>query len=117
MRAHLNLPLFLLVTLVFLWCVVLPFIWAFNMAQFLNAGYWEMLNFYIPELVVGGVVLICLPVLFLRRRFAVVGFVFAALLAPVLKFTIGSPSDSWPLSILLLLLLSWRLHVFTTRQA
>ena len=117
MRTRLSFPFISLVTIVIVWCVVLPFIWASNWSQFLKISYWETLSYYIPELVVGALVLVCLPMVLLRHHFAVIVLVCAAVLAPVLTFTIGSLSGLWPLSVLLLLLLSWRLHVLITRHA
>ena len=117
MRTRLGFPFLLFVALVAVWCVVFPFIWAFNLGHSLKIGYWEMLGFYIPELVVGAVFLVCLPMVFLQRRIAVIGLVLAAILVPVLKLTIGSPGNVWPLTPLLLLFLSWRLHVLISQHA
>lgn len=119
MRVRLGIPFILLIAIVVIWCAVLPFIWTSYWSQFLKMSYWETLSFFIPELVVGALVLVCLPMALLRHRFAVIAPICAAVLAPVLKFTIGSLSDLWALSgsVLLLLLLSWKSHILIARHA
>ncbi len=118
MRARSDWPLHFLTLLVTVWCVALPFVWPYTLGHKVGVEYREMLGFYIPELVVGGVVLVCLPLVMLRHRLAVIGLLLAATLAPALEFTIGSPSvGGWETSVLLLSLLSWRLHVRIARGA
>ena len=118
MRLYRDLPLLLIVGLVVAWCIVLPFVWAHNIDQhYAHMGYWQMLSFYVPELIVGAVVVVCLPFVFFRKRFSAVGLLLAAILGPALKFGIGSPSDAWAMSFFLLLLLSWMVHVRFSKQA
>lgn len=102
----------LMLTVTAVWCGVLPLVWACNTSASLSQmGYWEMLGQYVPELAVGAVFLVCLPIILFWPRLAVMGLLLAAVLAPVLQFTLGSPANGWVMSALLLSLLSWRLHV------
>ncbi len=107
-----------MVALATVWVVALPFFWAYNLHKRIDAmSYPETLSLYIPELAAGAVFLVCLPMIFLRPRFAVLGLPFAAFLMVVLKFTVGSPTNVWPASVPFLLFLSWRLHALTARQS
>lgn len=95
------------------WCVLLPFLWAHNLGQYLNLSYFDRLNLYVPELAVAAIVTISLFLVAFRRRSAVFGFALAAVTLPVLKMTIGSPTTGvWTVTLSLLALLTWRLHVF-----
>jgi len=116
-RNRSNITIIILVVSVAVWCVVLPFVWPYNVGRIAGIGYWQMLSYYIPELVVGAIVLVCLPLVFLRQRLAVVGLVLAAVLGPIIKITIGTPGDMWLLSPVLLSVLSWQLHVRKPRVA
>ncbi len=99
--------------------VVGPFFWAYNIHTDLvrsfqsKISYLEMVSLYVPELAVGAVFLVCLPLIFLKPRLAVIGLLFAALLDPALQFTFGSPANVWPVTVLILALLGWRLHALT----
>lgn len=108
-----------LVALATVWVVALPLFWAYNLYEHFNGAlsYPETLGLYIPELAAGAVFLVCLPLIYLRPRFAVIGLPFAAFLMVVLKFTVGSPTDGWLVSALFLGFLSSRLHALTTRQS
>ena len=118
MRFRPSLPLASLVVLVTVWCAVLPLFWALNLSRLAHVGYWEMLGYFKSELIVGALVLLCMPLVFVQHRAAIIGLVVAAASVPVLKFAIGSPSFGvWPVSSIMLLFLSWRLHVFFARPA
>lgn len=105
-----------------IYIVIGPFFWAYNIRTDLvrsfqsKVGYLEMVSFYVPELAVGAVFLVCLPLMFLKPRLAVIGLLFAALLDPVLQFTFGSPANVWLVTVLILALLSWRLHALTAKS-
>lgn len=119
MRNRPDAVLVFLAALTGTWCVALPFLWAHNLhrlpAVAEHMSYAQVLALYTPELVVGAVVLVCLPLVFMRHRFAITGLLFAATLAPTLELALGSPSDAgWPVSVALLVLLSWRLHWLAT---
>lgn len=118
MRFHRDILLFLTTGLVLVWCVVLPFFWARNIDQrYVHIGYWQMLSFYLPELIVGAVILFCLPFIFFRKRLAVFGLLTAAILVPTLKFCVGSPSyGTWVISFILLLVLSRIVHVRSSKH-
>ena len=117
MRILNHLLLTALVLSVMAWCVASPFLWAFYFGDILHIPKLEMLGFYRPELIVGAIVVVCLPLALYRKRIAIVGLLFAALLAPILSFALGSPSSElWPVSAVLLALLSWRLYALPAAQ-
>lgn len=117
-RRRRDVTLVVLVGLAVVWCDVLPFVWAHNVDHLAHLGYWRMLALYVPELAVGGMVLICLPLLILRSRIAAIGLLLAAILGPLLRLAVGSPAgELWPVSFILLSLLSWNLHVRFARRA
>ncbi len=114
-----------MVALATVWFVVLPFFWAYNTYQYIDRidhdhidyspiSYPQILSLYVPELAAGAVFLVCLPMIFLRPRFAVLGLPFGAALMAVLKLTVGSPADGWFVSALFLGFLSSRLHALTS---
>jgi len=119
MRNQLGLKLTLMVAFASVWYLILPFFWAHNMYEHIDhseMSYAEFLSFYVPERAVGAVFLVCLPMIFLRPRFAVVGLLFAATLMPALEFTYGSPATAWPASVVFLLYLSWSLHAVNQKR-
>ncbi len=119
MRNQLGGKLTFMVALAAVWYLIFPFVWAYNTYKYIDhslMSYPEFLGFYIPELAVGAIFLVCLPMMFLRPRVAVVGLLFAALLIPILEFTFGSPATAWPPSVLFLVLLSWRIRAAIARQ-
>lgn len=120
MRNQLSAKLTIMVALAAAWYLISPFVWAYSTYKHIDHSlmtYPEFLGLYIPELSVGAVFLVCLPMIFLRPRFAVVGLLFAAILMPILEFTFGSPATAWPPSVLFLLLLSWRIRAAIVRQS
>ncbi len=120
MRNKLGAKLTLMVAFAAVWYLCGPFFWAYNTYQHIDhtlISYAEFLSLYVPELAVGAVFLLCLPMIFLRPRFAVAGLLFAAILMPILEFTFGSPATAWPPSMLFLLFLSWRIRAANARQA
>jgi hypothetical protein len=112
-----NLPFLSLLSLIAGWHIAMPFIVAYNVNQTTHVGYWLMLSFYIPQLIVGGIVMACLPIILKPSRIAVIGLVFAAVLSPILEATIVTAGNIWPISLVSLLLLSWRLHLCIARRA
>ena len=111
MRNQLGAKLTFMVALAAVWYLICPFVWAYNTYKHIDH------SLPIPELSVGAVFLVCLPMIFLRPRFAVVGLWFAAILMPTLEFTFGSPATAWPPSVLLLVFLSWRIRAVIARQS
>ncbi len=116
MRKPLGKMFIFMVALATVWCVVLPFVWAYNMQHVAPSlmTYLELLGLYIPELAAGTVFLVCLPTIYRWPRFAARGLAIAAALMFLLKFTYGSAADAWVVSVPLLLFLSWRLHALTS---
>jgi hypothetical protein len=108
-----NTKFWLLLAATGLWCVAMPFFWAYNLGRRLDPAltYPQVLALYLPDLVTGGIFLLCLPFVFMRPRVAAAGLAFAALLLPALDYALGTPAGAWPVGTALLLLLSWRLHV------
>ncbi|HKB59867.1 MAG TPA: hypothetical protein VKC56_07440 [Gallionellaceae bacterium] len=102
-----------------LWCVAMPFFWAYNLHKQLDPAsttYGQVLALYTPELVTGAIFLLCLPLVILRPRTAAAGLACAALLLPALVYRVGTPGNVWPVTTVLLLLLSWRVHARFVRQ-
>lgn len=107
----LNPSLALLTAVVLTWCVALPFVWANSVGGLAHISYVEALRLYIPELVVGAVVVLGLGLAFVNGRLAIGILLIAGFLAPVLKFAVGSASSGiWPVTPILMALLSWRLN-------
>src|SRR5687767_1853213 len=98
--------------LVFVWCVPLPFFWAYNIAERFQQEYSRMLSFYTPELILAVLSAVFLSAAWSGRSWAVAGLLVSATLAPILKFSIGGPSfGTWAVTSLLLGLTAWRLHL------
>jgi hypothetical protein len=86
-------------------------IWAYSVVGLAHISYVEALRLYIPELVVGAEVVLGLALAFVNGRLAIGTLLVAGFLAPVLKFAVGSASSGiWPVTPVLLALLSWRLY-------
>ena len=115
---RLGVPSVLLLIATAVWCVALPLLWAHNLQTYLSSSYGERLSLYLPELMVAIIVTMSLVLVVIKPRLSVVGFAVAAFAAPILKVAIGSPSSGvWPVSLVLLLLASWRLNVFLKPEA
>lgn len=72
----------------------------------------KKLLLYTPELVVAGLSLLLISVAWLEKSWVVVGLLITAIIAPVLKFSIGSPTSGvWVVTSFLLSFMAWRLHV------
>jgi hypothetical protein len=89
------------------WIILMPPIWAKTLSVQFGFDYFELLAFYIPELVVAVACLILLPGAWARKGWAVVGLVVAAVLLPIIKQFVGSPTSStWFISSALMLLVA-----------
>jgi hypothetical protein len=100
------------------WCVALPFYWAHGLSMSFGMPYSTALYVFLPHFILAAVVACCLLLAGFRKRLAVIGFVFAAVLAPVLTAGTNNPaSDAWFVSTLLLLLLAWRYRAYLAVQA
>jgi hypothetical protein len=101
----------LLTAVVLAWCVALPFVWAHSIGDLVHISFVEALRLYVPELVVGAVVVFGLALAFVNGRLAIGTLLVAGFLAPALKFAVGSASSGiWPVTSVLLALLCWRLY-------
>ena len=105
-----KLPLSALTALVFLWCAVMPFVWAQGLASRFGTTTTELLPFYVPELTTGLLLTLLIPFFRSKAKLSALGLIAIAILGVVLKFIIGSPSNIWPVTTFLLLLLSWQVH-------
>lgn len=103
--------LYVLMALVLLWCVCMPAVAAYNWAHTSPFDYSAGFIMFKPDLITAAAVLACLPFSLGMPRGS--AYVFAgigmALLIMVFKF--GTAGDLWPISTVLLFLLSWRLRV------
>jgi hypothetical protein len=89
------------------WIILMPPIWAKTLSMQFGFDYFEFLALYIPELVVAVACLILLPGAWARKGWAVVGLVVAAVLLPIIKQFVGSPTSStWFISSALMLLVA-----------
>ena len=95
-----------------------PFYWAHNFASVIQLPYSIALRGVVPQLLIASLVVLCLFLAVLRKRAATLGFLIAAALAPVLSFIIGNvPTNVWPVSTALLLVLAWRYRSYLAAQA
>jgi len=107
-----TLLLIVIAALTAIWCVAFPFYWAHNLSALFGMSYSAALYAFLPQFIVATVVICCLLLAGFRKRIAVVGFAFAAVLAPVLTAGTNNPaSDAWFLSTPLLLSSNVRLHI------
>lgn len=89
------------------WLILMPPIWASTLSGQFGFEYFEFLKFYVPELVIAAACLILLPGAWARKSWAALGLLFAAVLLPVLKYSVGSPtSGTWVISSALMLLVA-----------
>lgn len=89
------------------WIILMPPIWAMTLSLQFDFGYLEFLAFYFPELVAAVTCLILLPGAWARKGWSVLGLVLAAVLLPVIKHFVGSPtSGTWFISSALMLLVA-----------
>jgi hypothetical protein len=111
----------LLIVIAFLtatWCVAVPFYWAHGLSVLFGMPYATALHIFIPHFVLASVVACCLLLAGLRKRIAIFGFAFAALLAPFLTSGPNDPArDAWYVSTSLLLVLAWRYRTYLAVQA
>ncbi len=100
------------------WCVAFPFYWAYGLSVSFGLPYLAALRLLIPHLVLGAVVSCCLLLASLRKRVAIFGFAFAALLAPFLTSGQNDPArDAWFVSMPLLVILAWRYRNYLVLHA
>src|SRR5688500_955135 len=89
------------------WIILMPPIWAKVLSSRFGFEYFELLAFYVPELVAAAACLILLPGAWARKGWAAGGLVFAAVLLPVLKHFIGGTTYGvWLISSVLMLLVA-----------
>ena len=101
----------LLAVIVIVWCVFLPFYWARTISRIASSEYFDILPFYVPQLVTAAVVIVSLVLAAYRVQLAIYGLATAAALNVVLQFLVGSPTyGTWPITSGLPLLLAWQLH-------
>jgi hypothetical protein len=100
------------------WCVLFPFYQARSLSMLFGMPYATALSVLVPHIFLAALVACCLLLAGFRKRLGVVGFVFAAALAPALTTGPNDPaSDAWFVSTPLLLLLAWRFRAFLAAQA
>jgi hypothetical protein len=89
------------------WIILMPPLWAKTLSSRFGFEYFEFLAFYIPELAVAVACLVLLPGAWARRGWAVVGLVLTAVLLPISKQFVGSPTTgAWLISSALMLLVA-----------
>jgi hypothetical protein len=89
------------------WIILVPPIWAGTLSSRFGFEYFEFLAFYVPEFAVAAACIILLPGAWARKGWAVVGLVLAAVLLPVIKYFVGSPTyGTWVISSALMLLVA-----------
>lgn len=117
-RPRSRIPLLVLLAFTAIWCVGMPFLWAYNLSTLAGVSYFYMLGFYEAELSEAALVTAALAVLPFRPRLAVLGLVAAAVVMSVLKAYLGSASGgTWPVTVVLPVLLAWRVQVRYKRAA
>lgn len=94
-----------------IWVIALPFAWARYRSWAIACPYADILPLYWPELSIGAVAAVLLPGAWMRKPWATVGLIAAALFLVVLKVTSGAfTPGAWLISILLLLVVAWGAH-------
>jgi len=107
----------ILVVITAWWVVLMPFVQARNLSMRVGIDYLEFLSLYVPELVVAAACVVLLPGAWMLQRWAAIGLPVVALMLPVLKTWLGSPTyGSWPVSSALLLLLAWAAYSLSKRE-
>lgn len=100
-----------LIATTLVWCVALPFVWAWKLAAFLDLEYTDALRLYLPEIGCGVLSVPFLVGAWGHRGWAVGGLATVAVLAPILHFAIGSPSKgAWVVSVSFLGAVGWLVH-------
>jgi hypothetical protein len=116
-----SLNTWLLVLIAFLsatWCVGFPFYWAHSLSISFGMSYITALHVLFPHIILASLVACCLLLAGFRKHIAVIGFIFAAVLAPILTFGSNYPaSDAWFISTPLLLVLAWRYRSYLAEKA
>jgi hypothetical protein len=99
------------IAVAFIWCVVMPFVFAGNVSHRFGFAYSESLRIYTPELIVGALALVALSAAWLLRSWAAGALLVVACITPVLRFGINiQTSDAWVLTALLLLFVVFNLR-------
>lgn len=100
-----------LVFITFVWCVPLPFFWAYNLSKDVNVDYLTWLGLYIPQLITAGLALVVLVAAWCTRTWAIKALFGLSILVPILWLSLSSPtSGTWIVTSLLLGLTGWRLR-------
>jgi hypothetical protein len=90
--------------------VALPYLWAFNFSVSINIDFINSFQYFVPELLTSLLALICLIGIYTRQTWVVTLGLFSAVLLPILKTILGSPTlGAWLITSLLMVVLS--LHI------
>ena len=111
-HTKLNHPVSLKILSIFVlfWCVALPYLWAFNFSVSINIDLISSFQYFVPELLTSLLALICLIGIYSRQTWVVTLGFFSAVLLPVLKTILGSPTfGAWIITSLLMVALSWHI--------
>jgi hypothetical protein len=100
------------------WVILLPLVLARLTSWLIGCDYAVGLAFYQPDLAIGAASVILLPAAWLRKRWAIVGLVVAALLLAALKMKSASPfAFAWMISSAVLFLVAWSAYKFVPGRA
>ncbi|WP_157365562.1 hypothetical protein [Zooshikella ganghwensis] len=101
----------LLTILTFIWCVLLPFFWAYNLSRDYNINYLECLGLYIPQVIIAGLTLAILLCIWLKKPGVTYALFSLSLVVPILNFCIVNKTyGTWVVTSLLLGLTGWNLR-------
>ena len=107
----------LLVILLFFWCVMLPLFWAYGMSKELSVSYAFMFKMYLPETMFGVFCLFILPMLWMRKKWALYALWIGAISVPFLEFFISKLTyGPWLITLFLLSFLTWVFYLLNRMQ-
>ncbi|WP_199609536.1 hypothetical protein [Flocculibacter collagenilyticus] len=99
----------ILTLIVLIWCVAIPYLWVFNFAAAINIDLIGSFQYFAPELITSLLALMCLIGLYTKQSWVVTIGLFSAVLLPILKTILGSPTiGAWLITSLLMVVLSWQ---------
>jgi len=100
-----------LVIITFIWCVPLPFFWAYNLSKDVNVNYLSWLGLYIPQLITAALAVVILTAAWIKKRWAINALFTLSLFVPILWILINSPTHgTWGVTSFLLGLTGWSLR-------